>query len=122
MEVPVVLQPSWLNENLLDTHIVPIDFWPPHFFLQAHLPGAASLPTYCLSLVSGDPPLKQDYANRLDAAGATRDTRLGAYDDGRSPTGARLFWILRLCQHPNVSILDGGIAGWLNEGFTVDEG
>jgi thiosulfate/3-mercaptopyruvate sulfurtransferase len=46
-------------------------------------------------------------------------TLVVAYDDSRLAFASRLWWLLRYLGHPQVAVLDGGLAGWLAAGYPV---
>jgi len=48
-------------------------------------------------------------------------TRIVVYDNNRYSASARAWWMLRLFGHPEVAVLDGGLAKWLAEGRPVDD-
>jgi thiosulfate/3-mercaptopyruvate sulfurtransferase len=113
--VPIV-STDWLSERLGDDKVVPVDVRSPHFFVQAHIPGAVNLPVFFLQGQGGGPPAGDDLAARLGRLGITRDTHVVACDEGGVPSAAVLYWVLRYFGHPRVSVLDGGITLWRHEG------
>jgi thiosulfate/3-mercaptopyruvate sulfurtransferase len=56
----------------------------------------------------------------LGTAGITAGQHIVLYDDGGSPTAARLFWILSYYQHARLSVLDGGIRAWAARGYPLE--
>lgn len=56
------------------------------------------------------------FARRLEAAGIGDEHRVVAYDDVGGWVAARLWWMLDALGHPDVAVLDGGIAAWLARG------
>lgn len=111
----VLVDPAWLADHIDDETIVPVDVRMPHFFAQAHIPGAVNLPAYFLG--SGAPPDAAIFAIRLGNLGIAQDTHIVAYDDGATSVAARLYWLLRYFGHPHSSVLDGGITRWRHDGF-----
>ena len=113
---PIIVDTNWLAERLDDPDMVVIDVRQPYFYGQGHVPGAVNLPDYYLSGPGGAPPDADDLAQRLGELGVTRSVHIVACDDGGSYSAARLFWVLRYYRHPEISVLDGGITRWRNEG------
>ncbi len=111
-----VIDAEWLQAHLEDPSIAIVDVRPPQFYMQGHIPGAVNLPGFFLAGPDGDAPPAPAFAARLGALGVRRDTHVIAYDDGASPSAARLYWVLRSFGHPAVSVLDGGITTWRHEG------
>lgn len=116
MEAQPVVSGDWLAGHLDDEDLVLVDVRPPQFYQQAHLPGAVNLPVFFL----GGPPEPAALAQRLGALGIARDSSVVAYDDGASPSAAKLFWVLRYLGHGSASILDGGITKWRHDGRDWD--
>jgi thiosulfate/3-mercaptopyruvate sulfurtransferase len=52
------------------------------------------------------------FATRLGALGIGTDDTVVAYDDARSGSAARLWWMLDDLGHRDVHLLDGGIGAW----------
>ncbi|GHE07832.1 sulfurtransferase [Klenkia taihuensis] len=87
-------------------------------YLAGHLPGAVyvDLDTELAAPPSaaGRHPLP-DVADLQAAArrwGISAGSRVVVYDDGPGIAAARAWWLLRWCRRVDVSILDGGLAGW----------
>ncbi len=120
MKSEPIVSADWLTEHLDDGDIVIVDVRPPQFYVQAHLPGAVNLPVFFLTGPAGSPPPSAALAPRLGSLGISRDTHVVAYDDGSSPSAARLYWILKYLGHPAASVLDGGITKWRRDGRDWD--
>ncbi|MGF1515823.1 MAG: sulfurtransferase [Elainellaceae cyanobacterium] len=60
-------------------------------------------------------------ARTLEASGIGDQTTVVAYDDSRFAFAARLWWLLRYLGHDRVAILDGGFAGWCDQGYPVEQ-
>lgn len=59
-------------------------------------------------------------SQKLRAAGVNQHTTVVVYDDSRMAYAARAWWLLRYYGHQEVLILDGGFAGWVNNGGAID--
>jgi thiosulfate/3-mercaptopyruvate sulfurtransferase len=61
-------------------------------------------------------PSPEQVARVMSRAGIGERTQVVAYDDQGGAIAARLWFLLRVHGHPNVAVLDGGIAKWKAEG------
>ncbi len=61
-------------------------------------------------------PDPQLLADKLGAAGVSRETQVVVYDDAGGMVAGRLWWMLRWLGHDRVALLDGGINQWVKEG------
>lgn len=94
-------------------------------YTAGHLPGAAfvDLDTDLASEpgAGGRHPLPRPAA--LQAALRRLGVRPGrpvvAYDAGDGSIASRVWWLLRWSGHPEVAVLDGGYAAWVDEGRPV---
>ena len=59
------------------------------------------------------------FAARLAALGIGTDQRVVAYDDVGGWVAARLWWMLDDLGHPDVAVLDGGLAAWIAAGLPL---
>ncbi|MEO1146332.1 MAG: sulfurtransferase [Cyanobacteria bacterium J06638_22] len=139
---PTVVSPAWLNENLHRSDIAIADC---RFALEdpqlgqrqyqdGHIPGAihfdlnADLSTPP-QVHGGRHPLPSPDAlgQTLAAAGISsqpssstgQPTWVIAYDDSRCAFAARFWWLLRYLGHTRVSVLDGGLRGWQEAGYSL---
>lgn len=97
-------------------------------YCEGHIPGAvyADLDRDLAGPVtptSGRHPLPvvETFAKTLSRLGISNDTQVVVYDDGNGGLAARLWWLLRWVGHRRVALLDGGLAGWLAEGYDLDD-
>jgi thiosulfate/3-mercaptopyruvate sulfurtransferase len=57
-------------------------------------------------------PTAAAFARAAGRAGIGPDTHVVAYDASGGAYAARLWWLLRYFGHPDVAVLDGGLAAW----------
>lgn len=96
---------------------------------ESHIPGAvfADLDKDMAAPVqsgTGRHPLPDPvaFAECLGRLGISRETRVVAYDQASGAMAARFWWLLRWLGHENVSLLDGGMARWVESGLPVESG
>jgi thiosulfate/3-mercaptopyruvate sulfurtransferase len=95
---------------------------------EGHIPGAAFL-DLDRDLASppghgGRHPLPSPEAFEAAArrAGIRTDSLVVAYDEGGEAGAARLWWLLRHFGHDGVTVLDGGLRAWREEGGELRAG
>jgi thiosulfate/3-mercaptopyruvate sulfurtransferase len=131
-----LVNPAWLREHLRDPGLVVVDCryvlgtpgaGEPRW-LEGHIPGAAFLDVdRDLAAEPGERgrhplPEAQDFQAAARRAGIGRDSRVVAYDEAGEGGAARLWWLLRHFGHDDVAALDGGLAGWRDEGGPLQAG
>jgi thiosulfate/3-mercaptopyruvate sulfurtransferase len=91
-------------------------------YAQGHLPGAVFLHldrdlSSPVNGTNGRHPLpdRQMLAQKLGAAGVSRQTQVVVYDDAGGMIAGRLWWLLRWLGHERVALLDGGINQWIKQ-------
>lgn len=95
---------------------------------EGHIPGAAFLDVDRDLAASpgerGRHPLPDAGAFEAAArrAGIGRDTLVVAYDEAAEGGAARLWWLLRHFGHDDVTVLDGGLRGWREDGGELRAG
>ena len=120
MNLPILSEPEQLAALLGDEALIVVDLSNAASYAEAHIPGAIHL-DYAM-LVGGNKPapgLLPDIA-RLNAIGSyiglTADRHVVAYDNEGSGRASRLLWTLHVLGHYQVSVLNGGIHSWTDEG------
>ncbi|MDP3517128.1 MAG: sulfurtransferase [Pseudohongiella sp.] len=91
----------------------------------AHIPGALymdldqDLSAEIIPGETGRHPLPEVgvFEAHLRDAGLRSTDHVVIYDDGPGTYAARLWWMLHWVGHHKVSVLDGGLAAWLNAGL-----
>lgn len=90
---------------------------------RAHVAGAVHLPaseTFDANDGRRDRLAPHDAIRRaLSRAGLDRREPVVVYDDGALRDAARVFWVIELCGHERVAVLDGGFVQWRAKGLPV---
>ncbi|UCF96067.1 MAG: hypothetical protein JSV89_12875 [Spirochaetaceae bacterium] len=89
-------------------------------YLTGHIPGAVHVSrTAILTHMNGVPgmlPPVDQVQEVIEGAGIGNDTRVVIYDESGGLWASRLFWTLEYLGHDKVSLLDGGLSRWIEEG------
>jgi len=119
----LVVETSWLGQNLGDAGIRVVDVRTAANYKAGHIQGAVSLPVEetfdpadpKMSDVGPVAQLEKVFGDR----GISSDTRVIIYDGGREVLSGRLFWTLEYAGHTRVAYLNGGFTKWQKEGLPV---
>jgi len=126
LNLPLLLEPQDLQPHLGDPRLLIIDLSEPPNYGQRHVPGAVNLPYQ--AIIRAEPPAmgllptEERLSQVLSAIGLTEDAHVIAYDSEGNGRAARLLWTLDVLGHPRFSLLNGGLAAWLNAGLPVESG
>jgi thiosulfate/3-mercaptopyruvate sulfurtransferase len=117
---PFILEPEELERRLGEPDLLVVDLSRPEIHVQYHVPGAVHLDYSQLvarqGMAGGMLPDDEHLAAVFSALGLTRDTHVAAYDDEGGGKAGRLLWTLDVVGHEGLSLLNGGLHAWLNEG------
>jgi thiosulfate/3-mercaptopyruvate sulfurtransferase len=98
-------------------------------YLASHIPGATYVDLEAdlsgpVDSRTGRHPLPEVsvFRKTLGHLGLTPDIPVVVYDDGGCAMAARFWWMLRWMGHPDVKVLDGGLAAWQAAGFAMASG
>lgn len=61
-------------------------------------------------------PDQKEFGAAMRRAGVSRQRPVVCYDERDGTSAGRGWWLLRYFGHPSVSVLDGGLAGWVAAG------
>ncbi|MXY25075.1 MAG: sulfurtransferase [Acidobacteria bacterium] len=105
---------------------VVIDLRPAAEFAAGHIPGAAHLDLFGISLIDTDPAPLDAFLWIIGHLLATRGVEarrpVVVYDEQSGIRAARAFWFLEFFGHTGARLLDGGVGAWERDGyFTTTE-
>jgi len=95
-------------------------------YAQGHIPGAAFVD---LDLQLAAPPGERGrhpvpgearFTADMRAAGVSNARPVVVYDAATSMAAARAWWLLRYFGHSDVAVLDGGLAAWVDSGYSLE--
>lgn len=121
----LLITPAELDSRLAAGADAPVllDLRQAEAFAVGHIPGAAHLDLFGLSLTDTDPaPLAAFLwmiGHLLSSRGVAPERTAVVYDEKSGIRAARAFWFLEYFGHPDVRQLDGGFGAWEREGRTV---
>src|SRR4051812_46037247 len=98
--------------------LVLIDTRAPEEYAAGHIPGAVSLPAVYDYLVTdtsaaGLAQFHEVLVGIFGHAGLTGEERVLFYENGTGMRCARGLWLLEYAGHSQVSVLHGGLQGWV---------
>lgn len=64
-------------------------------------------------------PSQSEFLSILENLGVDEQTQIIVYDNASGMYAARLWWMCRWVGHDLVAVLDGGVAAWQAEGFSL---
>jgi len=114
------MEPELLESHLGSDNLLVVDLCKPSIFSQVNIPGAVHLDYQRIiradKPVMGLLPTEEDLSRVLSSIGLTPETHVVAYDDEGGGKAARLLWTLECAGHSKISLLNGGLHAWTNEG------
>ena len=98
-----------------------LDLRPAEAFATGHIPGAAHLDLFGVSLIDTNPAPLDAFlwmiGHLLISRGVSADRTVVTYDEQSGIRAARVFWFLEFFEHTDARVLDGGFGGWERAGF-----
>lgn len=118
--VPVLVSTAWVAEHGTDpevllVHVAMLGMDPP----AAFIPGAVALDYHAIESSAGlsvEMPAAEQLVSVFAAAGVANDKHVVLYGGGAAHVAARAFVALDYLGHRRVSVMDGGIEAWQEEG------
>jgi thiosulfate/3-mercaptopyruvate sulfurtransferase len=133
-----LVSPQWLKDNLASPNLVVLDVRSAldgggaEAYEKGHIPGAvhSDYDKGGWRVTRNNMPFMLPSAAQLEALisdlGIDEDSHVVVVPAGVHVldfgAAARVYWTLKVAGHDNVSILDGGFAGWQSAGFAVETG
>lgn len=123
--LPLILEAKQLLPRLGDKRLLIVDLSDIETHRAYHLPGAVQLPyeqlTRELPAAAGKLSPGAPLGRALNGVGLRPGQHVIAYDNRDNTRACRLLWSLDLIGHPHYSLLNGGLAAWLDERHPVEE-
>jgi thiosulfate/3-mercaptopyruvate sulfurtransferase len=97
-------------------------------YAAGHIPGAAFVDLDAALASPPGPggrhplPTEAQFEAAMRAAGVSNPRPVVVYDAATAMAAARAWWLLRYFGHQRVSVLDGGLAAWVEAGLPVEHG
>jgi len=122
--LPLVIEAEQLQPLLGTPGLLIIDLCKPGTYARAHVPGAIHMDYARVVMVQkpmmGLLPDVDALSQLFSIIGLTPDTQIVAYDDEGGGRAARLLWTLDAIGHRQLSLLNGGLHAWANEGHPLE--
>jgi thiosulfate/3-mercaptopyruvate sulfurtransferase len=119
----LLIDPRDLAPALDDPTLRLLDTRPAPAFAAGHIPGAAHLDVFGISLIDTSPaPLaafEWIIRHLLELRGVTREQRVVVYEENSGMRATRVLWLLDLLGHPSARLLDGGVGAWRAAGLPL---
>lgn len=96
-------------------------------YLAGHVPGAVLFDMFedfadPASPIAHTLPSKEQFERVASKYGISNDTHIIAVAEGWQTWATRVWWLFRYFGHDKVSVLDGGLTGWIEAGHPVETG
>lgn len=113
---------AWLADRLADPRVRIVDARSENEYVTGHITGAIHLDGFGARIPrteNGDMGPPEEFARLVGRLGIDNDTTVVVYDTPSQRMGM-VAWTFLYYGHPDVRILDGGVAKWLAEGRPLD--
>lgn len=124
-DLPLILEPDALEAVQGTDKLLVVDLGKADTYHKLHVPGAVHM-DYASIIATNRPvmgllPDAATLERVFSAAGIGNDTHVVACDDEGGGKAARLLWTLECAGHRHMSLLNGGMHAWANEGHPCDD-
>ncbi|MFQ5642564.1 MAG: sulfurtransferase [Thiogranum sp.] len=123
--LPLIVEPEQLQSVLGHENLVILHITKPERYAEFHIPGALFLEgmryVRIEKPVFGLLPEEERFGTLLESLGISPATHVVTCDDEGGGWASRFLWTLDVAGHPHFSLLNGGLASWVNEGFPVSQ-
>ncbi len=126
LDLPLIIEGNELAPLLGQDGLLVVDLCQQPTYNQYHIPGAVHIEYG--QIIAANPPVQglvpeaADLERLFSATGIGNDTHVVAYDDEGGGKAARLLWTLEIMGHQRMSMLNGGLYAWANDGHPLDAG
>jgi len=122
---------EWLNENLNDKDLVLLDASLPKTAegnISPHhlktIPGARYFDLKNSFSKSNSPfpntlPSEEQFETECQKLGIHQTSKIVVFDNHGIYSSPRVWWMFKIMGHHNISVLNGGLPEWINNGFSV---
>ncbi len=114
---------DWLADRLSDPAVRVVDARSDKDYARGHIPGAVHLDGYTLGglRTGSEMPEPEAFAHLAGALGIDEHTTVVVYDGGGPPQAGIVVWTFLYYAHPDVRLLDGGLAKWTSEELPLSD-
>lgn len=117
-----IVSPEDLTDHLYDINLIILDVRELEEYINGHIPGAVPVDVGSLLPYINHLPSRNELERLLRRYGIEPGKRVVIYDDRDGLYASLLFFLLTYGGYKRVSILDGGILRWKEEGWPLEWG
>ncbi|GAA3629550.1 sulfurtransferase [Kineosporia mesophila] len=118
---PPLVDADWLATHRQDVVLFQVDDDSAAYY-ENHIPGALPLATYdeLYERVRRSPLTRTHFEELMQVKGVRPEDHVVFYSAGDGNYAAFAYWLMRLYGHRRLSLLDGGLQGWIRKGRRTD--
>ncbi len=118
----LLAETDWLGDRLSDPTVRVVDARRDKDYVSDHIPGSVNIDGFSLGGIrlGSEMPAPEAFADLVGGLGIDQSTPVVVYDAGeRSQMAGMTAWTFLYYGHPDVRLLDGGLAKWTAEGLPL---